>query len=156
RCGLYRPSIRYLYLDNRDRGRSSDHVFRGHHWPRRTGHEEAEAGNAVALHPAALHVSRSAVDSVQPNLDNSTHTFTVFSPRLVFRTEFVTHEQIMVQYQYYSYGSWYNHSNNGMASTALPGMAWPGMPYPYGQAGNLWNPVQPDKHTFTIAASMWW
>jgi hypothetical protein len=35
-------------------------------------------------------------------------------------------------------------------------MPWPGLPYPYGQAGNLWVPTQPDKHTVTIAASMWW
>ena len=130
--------------------------FAGITGPDGLGTKKLKLGTQLLYTPLPFMSAGLRVDSVQPNLDNSTHTFTVFSPRLVFRTEFVTHEQIMVQYQYYSYGSWYNHSNNGMASTALPGMAWPGMPYPYGQAGNLWNPVQPDKHTFTIAASMWW
>jgi hypothetical protein len=83
-------------------------------------------------------------DWVQPNMDDSTHSFMVFSPRLIFRTEFVTHEQIQVQYQYYKYGDWYE--NSPTAS----------LPYPYGQVGNLWVPLKPDKHTFTIAASMWW
>jgi hypothetical protein len=82
-------------------------------------------------------------DWVQPNMDDSTHSFMVFSPRLIFRTEFVTHEQIQVQYQYYSYGSWYDNP-----VTTLP--------YPYGQLGNLWVPLKPDKHTVSIAASMWW
>jgi len=83
-------------------------------------------------------------DLVQPNLDDRTHSFWVLSPRLVFRTEFVTREQITVQYQYYSYGSWY--TNTPVAS----------LPNPYGQGGNLWTPLKPDKHTFTIAASVLW
>jgi hypothetical protein len=40
-------------------------------------------------------------DSVQPDLDDSTQNFSVFSPRLIFRTAFVTHEQIMLQYSHY-------------------------------------------------------
>ena len=43
-------------------------------------------------------------DAVQPNLDDSTQNFSVFSPRIILRTDFVTHEQIMVQYSRYFYG----------------------------------------------------
>ena len=50
----------------------------------------------------------------------------------------------MIQYQYYSYGSWYTNSPTNS------------LPFPYGQTGNLWTPLQPDKHTFTVSASMWW
>jgi hypothetical protein len=50
----------------------------------------------------------------------------------------------MIQYQYYSCGSWYF----GSPTASLP--------FPYGQSGYLWAPRQPDRHTFTIAASMWW
>ena len=130
--------------------------FAGITGPDGLGTKKLKIGTQLLYTPLPFVSLGVRVDSIQPNLDNSTHTFTVFSPRLVFRTEFVTHEQIMVQYQYYSYGSWYNVPNNGMASTTLPGMAWPGLPYPYGQAGNLWNPSRPDKHTVSIAASMWW
>ena len=44
-------------------------------------------------------------DVVQPNLDNSATNFSVFSPRLIFRTAFVTHEQIMIQYSRYFVGA---------------------------------------------------
>jgi len=44
-------------------------------------------------------------DVVQPNIDNSDTNFSVFSPRLLFRTAFVTHEQIMIQYSRYFVGS---------------------------------------------------
>jgi len=64
--------------------------------------------------------------------------------RLIFRTEFVTHEQVTIQYQYYSYGSWY--TSNPVGSLHIP----------TAQAGNLWVPLQPDRHTFTIAASYVW
>ena len=43
-------------------------------------------------------------DVVQPNIDNSDTNFSVFSPRLLFRTAFVTHEQIMIQYSRYFVG----------------------------------------------------
>jgi hypothetical protein len=90
-------------------------------------------------------------DYLKPNMDNSTHNFWVVSPRLIFRTEFVTHEQIIIQYQYYSYGSWYTTRGFG-TSFVNPAT----LPSPYGGTGPLFYPTQPDKHTITIAASMWW
>jgi hypothetical protein len=44
-------------------------------------------------------------DIVQPNLSNSNQSFMVFSPRVILRTAFVTHEQLLFQYSRYSYGS---------------------------------------------------
>jgi hypothetical protein len=121
------------------------------------GTKKLKMGTQLLYTPLPVMSVGARLDWVQPNMDNSDHTFWVISPRLIFRTEFVTHEQIIVQYQYYDYGNWYNKAGNGVASTNLPGgMPWPGLPYPYGQAGNLWVPTQPDKHTVTIAASMWW
>jgi len=43
-------------------------------------------------------------DVVQPDMDNKEQNFSVFSPRLIFRTAFVTHEQIMLQYSRYFIG----------------------------------------------------
>jgi hypothetical protein len=108
------------------------------------GKTKLKLGTQVLYTPLPILSAGFRFDEVQPNMDDSTHSFWVLSPRMIFRTEFVTHEQIMLQYQYYSYGSWY--TSNPVGS----------LPYPYGQAGNLWTPTQPDKHTFTIAASMWW
>jgi hypothetical protein len=125
-------------------------LFAGITGPDGLGSKKLKLGTQLLYTPLPFMSAGLRIDSVQPNLDNSTHTVNVFSPRLIFRTEFVTHEQITLQYQYYNYGSWYNQSANAQ------GMPWPGLPYPYGQIGNLWMPLKPDKHTISIAASMWW
>jgi hypothetical protein len=79
-------------------------------------------------------------DNVNPDMNNGARSFMVFSPRLVFRTEFVTHEQVIIQYQYYK-------NNSGVL-----------LPHPFN--GNYdpapWGNSKPDKHAITIAASMWW
>jgi hypothetical protein len=70
-------------------------------------------------------------DWVQPDLDNNTVSFHVLSPKLILRSEFVTHEQIIIQYSHYL-----------NADNVTP--AWP--------SGSL----TPDKDAFMIAAVMWW
>jgi hypothetical protein len=91
------------------------------------------------------------VDSVNPNMDNSEQTFYVFSPRLVFRSEFVTHEAVVLQYSYYRYNAAY--TDPAKANTV--------MPWPYGQYGTLsigssGLNMQPDKHVVSLWAQMWW
>jgi hypothetical protein len=110
------------------------------------GRDKLKWGAQLLGTPFAVMSIGARFDRVQPNMDDSTRTFNVISPRLIFRTAFVTHEQIQIQYQYYMYGDWYTKPYNTFQS----------LPYPYGQIGNLWSPLLPDKHTFTIAASMWW
>jgi hypothetical protein len=90
-------------------------------------------------------------DVVNQNMSDSTQSFYVISPRLIFRTEFVTHEQIVLQYSYYMYGSAYTN----------PAKTDGVMPWPYGQYGTLaindtaLN-MKPDRHVITLYASMWW
>jgi hypothetical protein len=112
------------------------------------GTKKFKTGGQLLYTPLPFFSVGARLDLVQPNLDNSTHNFTVISPRLVFRTDFVTHEMVIIQYQYYSYGSWYNDPTFTTVKAA--------MPYPYGGGGPLFFPTGPDKHTITIAASMWW
>jgi hypothetical protein len=108
------------------------------------GKHKLKLGTQLLYTPLPFMSAGIRFDSVQPNLDDSTHNFWVLSPRLILHTAFVTREQVMIQYQYYSYGSWYTNSPTNS------------LPFPYGQTGNLWTPLQPDKHTFTVSASMWW
>jgi len=109
------------------------------------GKNKLKMGTQWLYTPFAVMSGGLRFDWVQPNMDDSTHSFMVFSPRLIFRTAFVTHEQIQLQYQYYMYGDWYTKPYNTIWS----------LPYPYSDTG-LWKALQPDRHTFTIAASMWW
>ena len=50
-------------------------------------------------------------DEVQPNLDDSTQSFAVISPRIFLRTAFVTHEQVLLQYSHYFYNANAGHSS---------------------------------------------
>ncbi len=88
-------------------------------------------------------------DSVNPNMDDSNQTFLVWSPKLIFRSEFVTHEMIVLQYSYYHYGDAYT---NTSTSDSV-------MPWPFGQYGTLSTAklnMKPDQHVVTLYASMWW
>ena len=76
-------------------------------------------------------------DSVQPDLDQSDLNFSVFSPRLIFRTAFVTHEQIMVQYSRYFTGS------------AVRGQ------FPYNMQPGGGGLTATDKNAAQIAAIIW-
>lgn len=70
-------------------------------------------------------------DNVQPDLNDSTLSFQALSPKVILRSEFATHEQIIVQYTHYFYGD-----------AASP--AWPDVG------------LSPDKDAFLISAIMWW
>jgi hypothetical protein len=91
------------------------------------------------------------LDAVEPNLDDSHQNFYVISPRLIFRSEFVTHEAIVLQYSYYKYGSEYT---NPATSAAL--MPWPFGPFGTWNIGSAGLDMQPDKHVLTLYANMWW
>ena len=87
-------------------------------------------------------------DVVEPNLDQSGESFSVISPRIIFRTAFVTHEQIMIQYSRYFYGSDY-----AAGTGAIPGFM-SGSQFPYnGQNGAAGLGV--DKNAAQIAAIIW-
>jgi hypothetical protein len=80
-------------------------------------------------------------DVVEPDLSQSPQSFSVISPRIIFRTAFVTHEQVMLQYSRYFYGSAYGAGQTG------------GM-FPYdSQSGGASMGV--DKNAAQIAAIIW-
>jgi hypothetical protein len=84
-------------------------------------------------------------DLVRPDLNDANITdpfrapFSVFSPRIILRTAFVTHEQIMFQYSRYFYA-------NTIAASI----------FPYnGQPGGVGPSAGADKNAFTMAAIIW-
>lgn len=87
-------------------------------------------------------------DVVEPNLSRTSESFSVLSPRVIFRTAFVTHEQIMLQYSRYFYGSDY------AAGTGPIQGFMSGSQFPYnGQSGASLLGV--DKNAAQIAAIIW-
>ena len=73
---------------------------------------------------------------VQPDMDakygGNQRNFQVITPRLVFKTAFVTHEAVTVQYQRYILGD--------QAYAIYP---------------NQWMP-KADANLFAVSATMWW
>jgi hypothetical protein len=103
-------------------------------------------------------------DYVQPDSHDTNESFGVLSPKLVFRSRYVTHEEITLQYSHYWNGSdtlaqqWLGQvgvknisTNAGYAASAgkIPGTTsgyknYAGVPYPC------------DLDVFGIKATMWW
>jgi hypothetical protein len=76
-------------------------------------------------------------DVVEPNMKQSDQNFSVFSPRVILRTAFVTHEQILIQYSRYFVGD------------KVLGM------FPYNQQPGAGGFQGVDKNAFQIAAIIW-
>jgi hypothetical protein len=70
-------------------------------------------------------------DLVEPNLSDDTQTFYALSPKLLFRTEFLAHEQIVVGYTHYF---------NGSSVTPT---------YPNQM-------LRPDRNVLQLSAMLWW
>jgi hypothetical protein len=109
-----------------------------------SNHSRFKAGAEVTYLPLAWLGLGGRFDTVEPNLDDSTENFSVFSPRVILRSAFVTHEQILIQYSRYFYGA------NGDTSQ-YPYNGGPAK-YPYNGAGQ---PLGADKNAMTIAAIIW-
>ena len=91
-------------------------------------------------------------DVVEPNLDISGESFSVISPRIIFRTAFVTHEQVMIQYSRYFYGSDYAPGLTPNGATT-PGIV-SGSQFPYNSQPGA-SQLGVDKNAAQIAAIIW-
>ena len=105
-----------------------------------SGKQKLKWGSDLVYVPLPFLGIGARLDVVHPDLDDSKRSFVVVSPRLVLKTNFVTHEQVVIQYSHYSNGD----------RTLLP--------HPFGGAGATppFRADRPDKGVLTISASMWW
>jgi hypothetical protein len=109
-----------------------------------SNHSRMKAGAELTYIPISWLGVGGRYDLVDVNTSDSSSNFSVFSPRIILRSNFVTHEQILFQYSRYFYGS-----NAAVASFPYNG----GMSaYPYNAAGQA---VGADKNAFTVAAIIW-
>jgi hypothetical protein len=75
-------------------------------------------------------------DRVTPNADDPTYSFAVMSPRLIFRTGWTSHDQVVLQYSH-----WFNGSHTSVR-----------VGYPPREDVT----VIPDEDMISLSASMWW
>ncbi len=96
-----------------------------------------KAGAELTYLPLAWLGVGGRFDEVQPDLDDSTQSFAVLSPRVILRTAFVTHEQVLIQYSRYFYNA--NAAHGSYPYDVQPGAAGLGA----------------DKNAAQIAAIIW-
>jgi len=109
-----------------------------------SNHSRLKAGAELTYIPISWLGVGGRYDLVDVNTSDSNSNFSVFSPRVILRSNFVTHEQILIQYSRYFYGA-----NAAVSQFPYNG----GMSvYPYNAAGQA---VGADKNAFTIAAIIW-
>ncbi|HET6147676.1 MAG TPA: hypothetical protein VFH68_09095 [Polyangia bacterium] len=107
-------------------------------------HSRLKAGAELTYLPLSWFGIGGRYDIVDPNLDDTTQNFSVFSPRIILKSAFVTHEQILIQYSRYFYGA-----NAAVSQFPYNG----GSPdYPHNQFAQA---LGADKNAFTIAAIIW-
>jgi hypothetical protein len=88
-------------------------------------------------------------DRVVSNTEVSSRTFAVLSPRIIFRTDYNSQDQLTLQYSHWMYGS------NVVVRNAYA----PCSPNLLGSAPEVacGDPsLVPDGNTFSLTASMWW
>lgn len=101
-------------------------------------------------------------DRVQPNSKIPEQSFAILSPRLVFRSQFVTHEEIMIQYSRYFYNQ---RECDDVTQLTLCAQAPPSpvLPDGFGALTTNQDPntrgsgtTRPDLNVFKIQANIWW
>jgi hypothetical protein len=76
------------------------------------------------------------LDRVEPNGGDSSQSFTVVSPRLIFRSAWQAHDQVVLQYS-----RWFD------GSGVVVRNGYPAVPDPS---------IHPDQDVISLSASMWW
>jgi hypothetical protein len=113
---------------------SDDPNFRG-------AEDRLKLGADVAYVPIKWLSGGVRYDNVQPNMKDNTKSFQAIAPRLVFRSSFVSNEEIQLQYTYYMYGD----------AVYAP---WPDEQQLL--VDGTRRRVKPDPHAIMLSASMWW
>jgi hypothetical protein len=100
-------------------------------------------------------------DRLQPNSDIPEQSFSIISPRIVFRSAFLTHEQIVVQYSRYVYNR--RDCGTGAGTSCVQPPPAPSLPNGFGAQPISLDPNQrgapntlPDLNTLKVEANMWW
>jgi hypothetical protein len=76
------------------------------------------------------------VDYVAPNGCGCSNAFTIVSPRLIFRSKWQAHDQVVLQYSHFFYGD-----------GVIVRSGYPAVPDPS---------IHPDRDMVSLSATMWW
>jgi hypothetical protein len=104
--------------------------------PAYTGVNKIKVGGEAAA-SLFLHLATSLrFDYVAPNGGDSSQAFSIVSPRLIFRSKWQAHDQVVLQYSHFFYGD-----------NVVVRSGYPAVPDPT---------IHPDRDMISLSATMWW
>jgi hypothetical protein len=108
------------------------------------GVKKLKYGADLIVTPLSWFAFGARADLVQPTSLDSHESFWVISPKIMFRSKYLSHEEITAQYSHYSFGSdVLPQPPNGPAASFANGT-------------KQWPVYAPDANVLGIKATMWW
>jgi hypothetical protein len=104
--------------------------------PAYTGVNKVKVGGEGALSLYQYLAASLRFDYVAPNGGDSSQAFSILSPRLIFRSKWQAHDQVVLQYSHWFYGD-----------NVIVRSGYPAVPDPT---------IHPDRDMISLSASMWW
>jgi hypothetical protein len=104
--------------------------------PMYTGVNKLKLGGEGGVSLFKMLAASLRVDRVMPNGGDSTQAFSILSPRLIFRSKWQAHDQVVLQYSHFFYGS-----------DVIVRSGYPALPDPT---------IHPDRDMISLSATMWW
>ena len=130
--------------------------------PDMDGVKKLKYGVDLLANPVSWFGGAVRYDRVQPNSRRASQSFSILSPRIVFRTAFASREEISIQYSRYFYNQ-RRCPEGGDPTRCVQPPVGPAIPEGFGTTtenqdeGNRGAPSAiPDKNVFTLSATMWW
>jgi hypothetical protein len=112
------------------------------------GVKKLKYGTDIVVNPVTWFGFGVRADYVQPTSKDPSESFGVISPKIMFRSSYLSHEEVTAQYSHYFDGADVApQPPNG----PLPYSGGPGCTVTYS-----WNCSVPDKNVFGVKATMWW
>jgi hypothetical protein len=104
--------------------------------PTTNGVSKLKLGGEAGLSLWSALATSLRVDRVMPNVEDSSQSFTIVSPRLIFRSRWNAHDQVVLQYSRFMYGG--------------------NVPVRVGAPPHYDSTIHPDENVVSLSASMWW
>jgi hypothetical protein len=112
------------------------------------GVKKLKYGTDIIVNPVTWFGFGVRADYVQPTSMDAHESFGVLSPKVMFRSSYLSHEEVTAQYtRYFDGADVMPQPPNG----PLPYAGGPGCTTTYS-----WNCYVPDKNVFGVKATMWW
>jgi hypothetical protein len=104
--------------------------------PAYTGVNKVKLGGEGAVSLFQYLAASARFDRVMPNGGDSSQAFSILSPRLIFRSKWQAHDQVVLQYSHFFYG------DNVIVRSGAPATPDP--------------TIRPDRDMISLSATMWW